>query len=71
MHDDLMPEKYLVFFFPGDECNEHPAGNICQFFFHCDFSCKLVLEEVLKMSFSGSSEAGEQTAALLFHLVLL
>lgn len=75
MHNDLVPEKCLVFI-SGDECDEHPAGTICRVFFfvffYCGFSCKLVLEEVLKMIFSGSSGAGEQTAALFcLHLVLL
>lgn len=36
MLDDLMPEKCFtcvcVFFFSADECDEHPAGSICQVF---------------------------------------
>lgn len=34
MLDDLMPEKCLtcVWFFSADECDEHPAGSICQVF---------------------------------------
>lgn len=72
MHDDLMPEKCLtcVFFLLMNVMNILQAPFVS--FFHCGFSCKLVLEEVPKMSFSGSSGAGEQTAALFcLHLVLL